>query len=201
LSPLRATNQKPKTKMKNITIAIVKAGTTEALMRIPQITVREDGTLWGNKNTMPLVNSSGTLNKDQRTPLVSAKQWDKIPADNYMRLGINPGDKECIDDADLASRYTDTRSAAEKAHDKVGAALEKADRLQHNGGVSSAIAARMEADRLAADWAASYPAAAAARKASAAAEEAARQRRIRSTDGWFVFRHEHGKGLALFQPI
>lgn len=165
-------------------LAIVKAGTTDSLMRIPQVTVREDGSLWTNSNTMPLVNSSGTLNKDGLTPLVLAKQWDKIPADNYMRLGINPGDKECIDDAKLASRYTDTRTAAEKARDKVEAAYAKAERLQDNGGVSSAIAARMEADKLAAEWAATYPEAAAARKAAAEAEEAARQRRIRSSDGY-----------------
>lgn len=165
-------------------LAIVKAGTTESLMRIPHVTLRADGTLWAAKNTQPLVNSSGTLNKDQLMPLVSAKQWDKIPADNYMRLGINPGDKECIDDAKLASRYVDTRTAAEKAWDKAAAAYAKAERLQDNGGVSSAIAARMEADNLAAEWAATYPEAAAARKATAAAEEAARQRRIRASDGY-----------------
>lgn len=165
-------------------LAIVKTGTTESLMRVPQVTVREDGTIWGNKNTMPLVNSSGTLNKEQLTLLVSAKQWDKIPADNYMRLGINPGDKECIDDAKLAIRYTDTRTAADKARDKVGAAYAKAERLQDNGGVSSAIAARIQADKLDAEWVATYPEAAAARKAAAGAEEAARQRRIRNTDGY-----------------
>lgn len=171
--------------MTNIKIlAIVKAGTTETLMRVPQMTVREDGTLWANNNTLPLVNSSGTLNKDQLMPLVSAKQWDKIPADNYMRIGINPGDKECIDDAKLASRFVDTRSAAEKARDKVEAAYAKADRLQDNGGVSSAIAARMDADKLAAEWATTYPEAAAARKASAEADEASRQARIRSSDGY-----------------
>lgn len=155
-------------------LAIVKAGTTESLMRVPQITVRKDGTLWANKNTTPLVNSSGTLNKDQLMPLVSTKQWDKIPADNYMRLGINAGEKECIDDAKLASRYVDTRSDADKARDKVGAAYAKADRLQDNGGVSSAIAARIEADKLAAEWATTYPAAAANRKAEKEAAEAAR---------------------------
>lgn len=165
-------------------LAIVKTGTSETLMRVPQITVRDDGTLWANKNTMPLVNTSGTLNKDQLMPLVSAKRWDKIPADNYMRLGINPGDKECIDDAKLASRYVDTRTAAEKARDKVEAAYAKAKRLQDNGGVSSAIAARMEADTLAADWAVTYPDAAAARKAASEAEEASRQSRIRNTEGY-----------------
>ena len=36
-------------KMQTIKIlAIVKAGTTDSLMRIPQVTVREDGTLWAN---------------------------------------------------------------------------------------------------------------------------------------------------------
>lgn len=165
-------------------LAIVKAGTTDSLMRIPQVTVREDGTLWANNNTMPLTNGSGTLNKDGLLPLVNAKAWDKIPADNFMRLGINPGDKECIDDAKLSARYQDNRSAADKAWDKVGAAYANADRLQDNGGVSSAIAARMEADKLAAEWTATYPEAAAARKAAAEAEEAARRRRIRSSDGY-----------------
>jgi hypothetical protein len=165
-------------------LAIVKAGTTDSLMRIPQVTVREDGTLWANKNTMPLTNGSGTLNKDALLPLVNAKAWDKIPADNFMSLGINPGDKECIDDAKLSARYQDNRSTADKAWDKVGAAYAKADRIQDNGGVSSAIAARMEADALAAEWSAAYPEAAAARKAAAEAEEAARQRRIRSSDGY-----------------
>jgi len=172
-------------KMQTIKIlAIVKAGTTDSLMRIPQVAVREDGTLWANNNTMPLTNGSGTLNKDELLPLVNAKAWDKIPADNFMRLGINPGDKECIDDAKLSARYQDNRSAADKAWDKVGAAYAKADRLQDNGGVSSTIAAQMEADKLAAEWTAAYPEAAAARKAAAEAEEAARQRRIRSSDGY-----------------
>jgi hypothetical protein len=165
-------------------LAIVKAGTAEALMRVPQITVREDGTLWANKNTLPLVNSSGTLTKDQLMPLVSAKQWDKIPADNYMRLGSNLGDKECLDDAKLASRYVDTRPAAEKARDKVEVAYAKAERLQDNGGVSSTIAARMEADKLAAAWDATYPEAAAARKTAAEAEENSRQTRIRNSDSY-----------------
>lgn len=165
-------------------LAIVQAGTTKALMRLPQITVREDGTLWANNNTMPLTNSSGTLSKDELLPLVTAKAWDKIPADNYLRLGVNPGDKECIDDADLAARFVDTRTAAEKARDKVDAAYAKAERLQDNGGVSSAIAARIEADRLAAEWAASYPQAAAARKAAADAHEAARLHRIRNSAGY-----------------
>lgn len=183
--PLSDANHKPTTTMQTIKIlAIVKAGTTESLMRIPQVTVRDDGTLWGNNNTMPLTNGSGTLGKDALLPLVNAKAWDKIPADNYMRLGINPGDKECIDDAKLASRYTDNRSAADKARDKVEAAYIKAERLQENGGVSSAIAARMEADKLAAEWAATYPEAAESRKAAAEAKAAARQRRIRNSDGY-----------------
>jgi len=183
--PLSDANHKPTKKMTTIKIlAIVKAGTTESLMRIPQVTVREDGTLWANNNTMPLTNGSGTLGKDALLPLVNAKAWDKIPADNYMRLGINPGDKECIDEAKLANRYTDNRTEAEKAWDKAEAAYAKAERLQDNGGVSSAIAARMEADKIAAEWAATYPEAAAARKAEAAAEEAARQRRILSSDGY-----------------
>jgi hypothetical protein len=42
----------------------------------------------------------------------------------------------------------------------------------------------MEADKLAAEWTATYPEASAARKAAAEAEEAARQRRIRSSDGY-----------------
>jgi hypothetical protein len=171
--------------MKTIKIlAIVKAGTTESLMRIPQVTVREDGTLWANNNTLPLTNSSGTLDKNAIGPLLSAKAWGKIPSDNYMRLGINPGDKECLDDAHLAARYTDTRSDADKAYDKVYAAYDKADRLKYNGGVSSAIAARIEAEKLAAGWATDYPDAAAARKTTADAQEAARQRRIRNSDGY-----------------
>jgi len=170
--------------MKIAILAIVKAGTTESLMRIPQVTVRENGTLWGNNNTMPLTNGSGTLNKDGLLPLVNAKAWDQIPADNYMRLGINPGDKECIDAHQLVSRYQDSRSTADKSWDKVGAAYAKADRLQDNGGVSSAITARMDADKLAAEWSAAYPEAAAARKAAAEAEDAARLRRIRSSDGY-----------------
>jgi len=165
-------------------LAVVNAGTTDTLMRIPQITVRADGTLWASNNTLPVVNSSGTLNKEQLMPLVSAKQWDNIPADNYMRLGVNPGDKECIDDRELVSRYVETRTDADKARDKVESAYINADQLQDNGGVSSAIAARMEADKLAAEWAATYPEAAATSKAAAEAEEAARLRRIRSSDGY-----------------
>lgn len=165
-------------------LAIVKAGTTDSLMRIPQVTVREDGTLWANNNRIPLTNGSGTLNKDGILPLVNAKAWDKIPADNFMRLGINPGDKECIDEAKLSARYQDNRSAADKAWDKIGVAYAKAERLQDNGGVSSAIAARMEADKLASDWTATYPAAAADRKEAEEGEEAARQSRIRSSDGY-----------------
>jgi hypothetical protein len=167
------------------TINIVKAGTTDSLMRIPQVTVREDGTLWANNNTMPLTNSSGTLNKDALLPLINAKAWDKIPADNFMRLGINPGDKECIDDAKLSARYQDSRSAADKAWDKVEAARMEAERIQENVEFEpAAIAARMEADKLSAEWTATYPEAAAARKAAAEAEEAARQRRIRNSDGY-----------------
>lgn len=170
-------------------LAIVKAGTTESLMRIPQVTVREDGTLWANNNTMPLTNSSGTLGKDALLPLVNAKAWDKIPADNYMRLGINPGDKECIDDADLAPRYkaaADARPEAEKAYDAVlraQAAVEKAENASYYS-PERIIKARMEADKLAAEWAATYPEAAAALKAADEAEEAARQRRIRNSDGY-----------------
>jgi len=176
---------KSKTTMNTIKIlAVVNAGTTDTLMRIPQITVRADGTLWASNNTLPVVNSSGTLNKEQLMPLVSAKQWDNIPADNYMRLGVNPGDKECIDDRELVSRYVETRTDADKARDKVESAYINADQLQDNGGVSSAIAARMEADKLAAEWAATYPEAAATSKAAAEAEEAARLRRIRSSDGY-----------------
>jgi hypothetical protein len=126
--------------MKTIKIlAIVKTGTTETLMRVPQITVREDGTLWANNNTMPLTNSSGTLNKDSLLPLMTAKAWDKIPSDNFLRLGVNPGDKEAMDDADLSKRYTDNRTQEEKAA-QAAAAAERAkkarewDRINNEGG-------------------------------------------------------------------
>lgn len=119
-------------------LAIVKTGTTQSLMRVPQITVRDDGTLWANNNTIPLTNSSGTLKKDQLMPLVNAKAWDKIPADNFLRLGVNPGDKEAIDDADLADRYTDNRTPEEKdAHAAAADRAKKAreyDRIHNEGG-------------------------------------------------------------------
>ena len=72
----------------------------------------------------------------------------------------------------------------EKALDNVAAAYDRADRLQSNGGVASAIAARAAADNLAAAWADAYPQAAAARKAARAAEAESRQSTIRSSDGY-----------------
>ena len=103
---------------KMTTIKILAILSPAQTLRIPRITLRSDGTLWARDNTTPLVNSSGTLNADQLRVLVSEKQWDKIPADNYMRLGINPGAKECIDDALLAIiRNSDGYKAALEVRD------------------------------------------------------------------------------------
>ena len=96
-------------------LTIVKTGTTEALMRVPQVTVREDCTLWANNNTTPLTNSSGTLNKEFLLPLMNAKAWDKIPADNFLRLGVNPGAKEALDDKHVDARRLANITPEEKA--------------------------------------------------------------------------------------
>lgn len=119
-------------------LAIVKTGTTESLMRVPQVTVREDGTLWANNNTMPLTNSSGTLNKESLLPLMTAKAWDKIPVDNFLRLGVNPGGKEAMDDKDvdarrIASRTPEEKSARSSSAERAKKAREW-DRLHNEGG-------------------------------------------------------------------
>jgi len=176
--------------MKTIkTLAVVKTGTTDVLMRVPQITVRKDGTLWANKNTMPLTNSSGTLSKDALLPLVQSGAWDKIPADNYLRLGNNPGGKECLDDADLAPRYkasADARPEAEKAYDAVlraQGAVEAAENASYYS-PERIIMARMAADKAAAEWAAKYPEAEKARVEKIEREAAARTREIQSRPGY-----------------
>jgi len=119
-------------------LEIVKEGTTENLMSVPQITVREDGTLWCNKNTTPLLNGSGTLNKTELLPLVEAKTWDKIPADNFLRLGINAGGKECLDQSDVDDRRRENVTPEEEA--QIAKAKENArkareyDRINNEGG-------------------------------------------------------------------
>jgi len=176
--------------MKNIiTLVVVKTGTTDVLMRVPQITVREDGTLWAQNNSIPLTNSSGSLSKDQMLPLLQSRAWDKIPADNYLRLGINPGDKECLDDADLAPRYkaaADARPEAEKAYDAVlraKGAVEAAENASYYS-AERIIKARMAADKAATDWAAKYPEAEKARVEKIEREAAARTREIQSRTGY-----------------
>lgn len=102
--------------MKTIKILeIVKTGTTDSLMRIPQVTAREDGTLWVNENTMPLCNSSGTLPKEKLAPLMEQKAWDEIPADNFLRLGENVGGKEAMDTEEVNARRLANRGPEEKA--------------------------------------------------------------------------------------
>ena len=131
-------SKKKRQKMTIKILEIVKAGTTENLMRVPQITVREDGTIWCNKNTTPLLNVSGTLNKTELLPLVEAKTWDKIPADNYLRLGINAGGKECLDQSDVDDRRRENVTPEEEA--QIAKAKENArkareyDRINNEGG-------------------------------------------------------------------
>jgi len=118
-------------------LEIVKEGTTESLMRVPQITVREDGTLW-HKNTMPLTNSSGTLSKAELLPLVEAKAWDKIPSDNFLKLGANVGGKEALAQEDVDARRRENITPEEKA--QIAKAKENAqkareyDRINNEGG-------------------------------------------------------------------
>ena len=125
--------------MKTIKILeIVKTGTTETLMRVPQITIREDGTLWANKNTMPLCNSSGTLPKEKLAPLMERKAWDEIPDDNFLRLGENAGGKEAMTTEDVDARRIANITPEEKA--RIERAKENArkareyDRIHNEGG-------------------------------------------------------------------
>ena len=82
--------------------------------------------------------------------------------------------------------WTDDRSAAEEARDRVERALAAVEAAENSTCYSPEriIAARIKADKLAAEWAAAYPEAAAARKAAAAAAAAARDERIRNSESY-----------------
>jgi len=123
---------KRETEMTTITIKN-SAGTTLAC--IPQVTVRSDGTLWVNGNTAPLVNASGTLGADELAKINTAKAWDKIPSDNFYRLGQNAGGKVAVDDAaEYEAKHAAQIEAQRAAKAQRAADARKHDAIYNEGG-------------------------------------------------------------------
>jgi len=123
---------KKETNMATITI---KNENGITLACLPQVTIRNDGTLWVNGNTAPLVNASGTLGAAELAKINTAKAWDKIPADNFYRIGQNAGGKVAIDEAaEYEAKHADHIEAQRAAKAQRAADARKHDAIYNEGG-------------------------------------------------------------------
>lgn len=68
-------------------------GIDERASRVHGVTIRDDGTLWVNNNTLPIVVGTPDMTSEQLKVLVKAKDFHKIPDANFARLGILPNNK------------------------------------------------------------------------------------------------------------
>ena len=122
--------------MTHKTIQVRQGGKT--VLSVPQVTERDDGTLWGAGNTMPLLNTDAGTGKDALVTLVKTKRYDEIPAECYLRRGDNAGGKRVLtcDEAaaeDLANMTDEDRERARVAVERARKAAEY-DRIYNEGG-------------------------------------------------------------------
>lgn len=101
--------------MNKVNLVIIRDG--KVTLRLPQATIRDDGTVWAND--IPLLDgkAAGALPKDQAAAAVRAKAWDKIPASMYTKIGTSPSGLIVRAEAEYLAEQRAARDQEQRAYD------------------------------------------------------------------------------------
>lgn len=102
-------------KIRNLTV--IRDG--KVTLCIPRATIRDDGTIWANNNSIPLLDGKaiGALPKDQAAAAVRAQDWGKIPASQYATMGTSPSGLIVRDSAEIEAERRATAKQAQAEYD------------------------------------------------------------------------------------